>query len=83
MTTSGDTGPPWTWEHPVGVRWLLAGDVDFEDAYDDVPLALCVEVEGLFVDLPPRPRERFTLLGCTRTVRSRPVPIGPGWGTSR
>jgi hypothetical protein len=28
-------------------------------------LALCAEIEGLFVDLPPRPRERFTLVGCT------------------
>jgi len=28
-------------------------------------LALCAQTEGLFVDLPPRPRERFTLVGCT------------------
>lgn len=56
----------WTWEHPVGPHWLLCGDIGFEDFYDDdVPLALCAEVEGLFVDLPPRPRERFTLVGCT------------------
>ncbi|QKG23474.1 hypothetical protein ACTIVE_5117 [Actinomadura verrucosospora] len=25
---------------------------------------MCADIEGLFVDLPPRPRERFTLLGC-------------------
>jgi hypothetical protein len=25
---------------------------------------MCVEIEGLFVDLPPRPREHFTLVGC-------------------
>ena len=49
----------WTWEHPVGPRWLLCND------FDDVPLALCAEIDGLFVDLPPRPRERFTLVGCT------------------
>jgi hypothetical protein len=56
----------WTWEHPVVPRWLLRGDVGFEGSYkDDIPLALCADVEGLFVDLPPRPRERFTLVGCT------------------
>lgn len=27
-------------------------------------MALCADIVGLFVDLPPRPRERFTLLGC-------------------
>ncbi|MEV0561010.1 barstar family protein [Dactylosporangium sp. NPDC050588] len=55
----------WTWEHPVGPRWLLLGDVGFEDTYeDDIPLALCAEIDGLFVDLPPRPREGFTLVGC-------------------
>jgi hypothetical protein len=55
-----------TWEHPIEPRWLLLGDVGFEGSYDDdIPLALCAEIEGLFVDLPPRPRERFTLVGCT------------------
>ena len=54
----------WTWEHPVGPRWLLLGDVGFEGSYeDDIPLALCAEIEWLFVDLPPRPRELFTLVG--------------------
>ncbi|KKK04810.1 hypothetical protein LQ51_16855 [Micromonospora sp. HK10] len=44
---------------------MLLGDVGFDSVYeDDVPLAVCVEIEGLFVDLPPRPRERFTLVGC-------------------
>lgn len=56
----------WTWEYPVGPRWLLLGDVGLEDFYEvDIPLALCAQIEGLFVDLPPRPRERFTLVGCT------------------
>ncbi|MEV5769085.1 barstar family protein [Micromonospora sp. NPDC052213] len=72
MTTSVGSGADhapeqrrWTWELPVGPRWLLLGDVGFEGFYeDDIPLALCVEIEGLFVDLPPRPRERFTLVGC-------------------
>ncbi|MFI9818445.1 barstar family protein [Saccharothrix variisporea] len=50
---------------PVGPRWLLCGGVGFEDSQDEVPLALFVDVEGLFVDLPPRPRERFTLVGCS------------------
>jgi hypothetical protein len=61
-------GPRWTWEHPIGPRWLLLGDVGFDDSYeDDVPLALCAEIDGLFVDLPARPRERFTLVGCSQS----------------
>jgi hypothetical protein len=56
----------WTWEHPDGPHWLLLGDVGFEGSHEgDIPLTLCAEVEGLFVDLPSRPRERFTLVGCT------------------
>jgi hypothetical protein len=55
----------WTWEYPVGPRWLFLGDIGFDRFYDDdIPLALCAEIEGLFVDLPPRPRELFTLVGC-------------------
>jgi hypothetical protein len=72
VTTSGgpgSDGPPrrrrWTWERPVGPRWLLVGDVGFEGTYqDDIPLALCAEIDGLFVDLPPRARERFGFIGC-------------------
>ncbi|MEU7923946.1 barstar family protein [Micromonospora sp. NPDC049801] len=72
MTTSAglEAGVPpelrrWKWEHPVSPRWLLLGDVGFECSYEiDIPLALCAEIEGVFVDLPPRPRERFTLVGC-------------------
>ncbi|MET7397877.1 barstar family protein [Dactylosporangium sp. NPDC005572] len=37
--------------------WLLLDD-------DEAPLAECTDVDGLFADLPPRPRERFTLVGC-------------------
>ncbi|WP_235783615.1 barstar family protein [Amycolatopsis orientalis] len=55
----------WTWEHQVGPRWLLSGNIGFDDSSDDAPLALCADIEGLFADLPPRPRERFTLVGCT------------------
>ncbi|GAA0369305.1 hypothetical protein GCM10009541_09740 [Micromonospora gifhornensis] len=55
----------WDWEHPVAPRWLLLGGVGVYDSdEDDIPLALCAEIEGLFVDLPSRPRERFTLVGC-------------------
>ncbi len=70
MVTNADSragGTPvqrrWGWEHPVAPRWLLIGGVGVDDS-DDIPLALCAEIEGLFVDLPPRPRERFTLVGC-------------------
>ena len=48
----------------AGRRWLLLGDVGFDDGHDDIPLGRCVEIEGLFADLPPRPREQFTLVGC-------------------
>ncbi len=73
MTTSvgAEAGIPperrrWTWEQSGDPRWLLLGDVGCEGSFeDDVPLALCAEIEGLFLDLPPRPRERFTLVGCT------------------
>jgi hypothetical protein len=42
------------------------GDVGFDRTYaDDIPLALCTDIDGLFVDVPDRPRERFTLVGCT------------------
>jgi hypothetical protein len=73
VTTSAgpDAGLPpgqrrWTWEHSVGPRWLLLDELDFDGSLEeDVPLALCLEIEGLFVAMPPRPRERFTLVGCT------------------
>ncbi len=51
-------------EPGAGLHWLLLGDVGFDHRYDDTPLGRCVEIEGLFVDLPPRPREHFTLVGC-------------------
>ncbi|WP_233599017.1 barstar family protein [Amycolatopsis sp. WAC 01375] len=67
MTNRGTGFSPvrrWTWPHPIGPRWLICGEIGFDDAEDDVPLAVCAEIEGLFVDLPPRQRERFTLVGC-------------------
>ncbi|QLQ40529.2 barstar family protein [Micromonospora robiginosa] len=73
MTTPAGSEAGWarqqqrygTRDIPVNPRWLLRGDVGFDSAYgDEVLLAVCAEIEGLFVDLPPRPRERFTLVGC-------------------
>ncbi|MGM1058357.1 hypothetical protein [Saccharothrix sp. Mg75] len=52
----------WSWRYPVEPRWLLCGGVGGDD---DLALALCAGVEGVFVDLPARSRERFTLVGCT------------------
>lgn len=55
----------WTWTRRVPPRWLLdgyTGNPQFPG--DGDVLALCADIDGLFVDLPPRPRERFTLLGC-------------------
>ena len=77
---------------PFGPRWLLFGDVGFGPSDDDIPLALCADIDGLFVDLPPRPREHFTLVGCTPTARwptcltgcppRLSEPSEPGWVTS-
>ncbi|WP_191253315.1 barstar family protein [Amycolatopsis oliviviridis] len=57
----------WSWEYPVGPRWLLCGDIG-ADSSDDVPLALCAEIEGLFADAPAdrltAPVQRVRLLGC-------------------
>ncbi|MFG2063503.1 barstar family protein [Micromonospora sp. NPDC048871] len=72
MTTDADSGAGrtpvqrrWAWAHPVAPRWLLVGGIGVDDSDDDdIPLALCAEIEGLFVDLPSRQRERFTLVGC-------------------
>ncbi|GAA1038221.1 hypothetical protein GCM10009557_53620 [Virgisporangium ochraceum] len=66
----------WAWDHAEAPRWLLTGDLGAGRFFEgDVSLGLCLDIEGLFVDLPPRARERFTLVGC--------VPEGPlavdGW----
>ncbi|GIG56404.1 hypothetical protein Lfu02_07760 [Longispora fulva] len=69
-------GSPRRWEHPVGPRWLLLGDVGFEGSDEvDTPLALCADIEGLFVDLPPRPRESFTLVGCSPAGALAGLPV--------
>ncbi|MFI5835840.1 barstar family protein [Micromonospora sp. NPDC051300] len=69
MTTPAGSGAGSVWQQqgyaPANPRWLLRGDVGLDGTYgDEVLLARCVEIDGLFVDLPPRARERFTLVGC-------------------
>ncbi|MEU8804447.1 barstar family protein [Spirillospora sp. NPDC048819] len=55
------TGLGWT-EQDVAPMWLLVDDgMDREE----VPLALCVDIDGLFVDPQPAPApEYYTLIGC-------------------
>jgi hypothetical protein len=45
-------------------RWLLVGHTGTPQYPDEDAVALCADIDGLFVDLPPRPQERLTLLGC-------------------
>jgi RNAse (barnase) inhibitor barstar len=54
----------WTWNQRVSPRWLLVGGTGTPQYSDAVAVALCADIDGLFVDLPSRLRERFTLLGC-------------------
>jgi len=54
----------WTWDQQILPRWLLVGHTGTPQFADEDALALCADIDGLFVDLPPRPREWFTLLGC-------------------
>ncbi|GAA2467923.1 barstar family protein [Winogradskya humida] len=45
-------------------RWSLAGHTGSPEEPGEDPLAVCIDIDGLFADLPPRPREHVTLLGC-------------------
>jgi hypothetical protein len=54
----------WTWDQQILPRWLLVGHTGTPQFADEDAVALCADVDGLFVDLPPRPREWFTLRGC-------------------
>ncbi|MFF5258564.1 barstar family protein [Actinomadura viridis] len=54
----------WRWDLEVAPRWLLVGHTGTPQDPGEDAVALCADIDGLFVDLPPRPRERFTLLGC-------------------
>ncbi|MEU4624333.1 barstar family protein [Actinoplanes sp. NPDC023801] len=56
------------------LRWLL--NDEFSDELEDMdpmwrPLGACIEVDGLFADLPDPPLERFTLIGCEPAGRLR------------
>ncbi|SPT59211.1 Barstar (barnase inhibitor) [Actinomadura madurae] len=60
-------------------------------------MALCADIDGLFVDLPPRPRARLTLMGCvpdgalasllndraSRTAEAERVWLGNLWLSAR
>lgn len=72
----------WTWDRRVSPRWLLVGHTGSAQYADDDTLALCADIVGLFVDLPPRPRERFTLLDCAPddTLTSVLNRVAPGAG---
>ena len=50
------------------VRWLL---LDEYTSTEKVPVAVCADIDGLFVDRPAPPRERFTLIGCVPAGRLR------------
>ncbi|MFD1313521.1 barstar family protein [Streptomyces kaempferi] len=53
------------WERDFPVRYLLVReDIDGEE--ECVLWGRCAEVEGLFMDPPPLPREVLTLRGCLR-----------------
>ncbi|MGW1726412.1 barstar family protein [Streptomyces sp. NPDC002306] len=53
------------WGRDFPVRYLLVKD-DLDDKEPAVPWGRCAEVEGLFMDPPPLPREVLTLRGCPR-----------------
>ncbi|OPC76549.1 hypothetical protein B4N89_46930 [Embleya scabrispora] len=68
------------WEPDFPVRYLLVRE-DIHGEEGDVLWGRCAEVEGLFMDPPPLPREVLTLRGCPResllvqavAVRTEPV----------
>ncbi|MFE4633545.1 barstar family protein [Streptomyces sp. NPDC056773] len=53
------------WERDFPVRYLLVRD-DISGEEEAVLWGRCAEVEGLFMDVPPLPREVLTLRGCPR-----------------
>jgi hypothetical protein len=46
------------------VRWQLLDEYSGDFGEPHRIVAVCADVLGLYVDRPPRPRERYTLLGC-------------------
>ncbi|MEV7511010.1 barstar family protein [Streptomyces sp. NPDC091201] len=74
------------WERDFPVRYLLVRE-DIHAEEEDVPWGRCADVEGLFTDPPPLPREVLTLRGCpsesllVRAVADGVPPVrllGPG-----
>ncbi|MEU4778131.1 barstar family protein [Micromonospora sp. NPDC023633] len=63
MTDDGVSSPDlrWRWDKPVPLRWLLVDETAVGEP--DVAVAVCADVEGLFVETPPVARAA-TLLGC-------------------
>ncbi|GAA4969776.1 barstar family protein [Actinoplanes utahensis] len=61
-----------------GFPWLLV-DQNTDDG--ELVIAACSEVDGLFVDPPQPPVERYSLLGCEPAGRLRDAcdGRGPGW----
>ncbi|WOX19910.1 barstar family protein [Streptomyces solicathayae] len=53
------------WERDFPVRYLLVRE-DTDGEEEGVLWGRCAEVEGLFMDAPPLPREVLTLRGCPR-----------------
>ncbi|RKS76736.1 barstar (barnase inhibitor) [Actinomadura pelletieri DSM 43383] len=52
-------------EQPVAPRWLLVDDERDEESAQERSLALCVDIDGLFVEPAPAPvAELYTLIGC-------------------
>ncbi|MFF3013614.1 barstar family protein [Streptomyces sp. NPDC057939] len=68
------------WERDFPVRYLLVRE-DTDGEEEGVLWGRCAEIEGLFMDAPPLPREILTLRGCPResplvqavTDRAEPV----------
>jgi hypothetical protein len=55
----------WTWDQEVSLRWLLV------DEESEAAVGQCADVDGLFAEVLPPVRERFTLLGCAPAGRLR------------
>lgn len=73
----------WTWNQGIPLRYALVDNYEMDATEEDEPLAACADVQGLFVDLPPAERERFTLRGCAPAgaLRDALSPLGdePAW----
>ncbi|MGH4029181.1 barstar family protein [Actinomycetota bacterium Odt1-20B] len=52
----------WTWERSIPLTYVLVAE---DRAGQEHPWGGCADVEGLFVDPVPLPRETLTFLGCS------------------